>query len=142
MLTLTAEQAAKYGIVTSIDDRSMEAFTEVQGIIDWDHVVDEPTVIAEKANEVCKDLRKKLLGTIYSFYRERDVWNARSSVRGSASALQNMRTQLGRYKSHLRKAEDLSMDAITSSFEEVIEVDFWETEIEIRMQEIRNTRRP
>ena len=29
-----------------------------------------------------------------------------------------------------------------SSSREVIEVDYWETEIEIRMQEIRNSRRP
>lgn len=142
VLTITAEDAAKYGIVTSIDDRSMEAFTEVQGIIDWDHVVDEPTEIAMEANEECKDLRGKLLGTILSFYREQNVWAARSSIRGSAAALQNMRRQLGRYKAHLRKAESLSMDAITSSFEQVIEVDYWETEIEIRMQELRNTRRP
>ncbi len=142
VLTITTDDAAKYGIVTSIDDRSMDAFTEVQGIIDWDHVVDEPTEIANKANDKCKDLRSKLLGTIISFYREQDVWAARNSIRGSGAALQNMRRQLGRYKSFLRKAEELSMDAITSSFEQVIEVDYWETEIEIRMQELRNTRRP
>ncbi|MEM9373755.1 MAG: hypothetical protein AAGA55_08940 [Planctomycetota bacterium] len=142
VLTLTADDASKYGIVTAIDDRSMDAFTEVQGIIDWDHVVDEPTELADKANAKCKDLRSKLLGTIISFYREQDVWAARSSIRGSGAALQNMRRQLGRYKSYLRKAEELSMDAITSSFEQVIEVDYWETEIEIRMQELRNTRRP
>jgi len=142
VLTLTAADAAKYGIVTAIDDRSMEAFTEVQGIIDWDHVVDEPTEIADEANAECKALRSKLLGTIISFYREQGVWAGRSSIRGSAAALQNMRRQLGRYKSHLRKAEKLSMDAITSSFEQVIEVDYWETEIEIRMQELRNSRRP
>lgn len=142
VLTLTADDAAKFGIVTAVDDRSIDAFTEVQGIIDWDHVVDEPTELANDANDECKDLRGKLLGTIISFNRELGVWNGRSSIRGSASALQNMRRQLGRYKSYLRKAEKLSMDAITSSFEDVIEVDYWETEIETRMQELRNTRRP
>ncbi|MFK7883281.1 MAG: hypothetical protein AB8F26_03740 [Phycisphaerales bacterium] len=142
VLTLTADQAAKYGIVTAIDDRSMDAFTEVQGIIDWDSAGEEPNEIAEDANAICKKLRKELMGSIGSFYREQGVWAARSSIRGSASALQNMRRQLGRYKAQLKKAERLSMDAITGSFEEVIDVDYWEIEIETRMQEIRNTRRP
>lgn len=142
VLTLTADQAAKYGIVTAIDDRSLDAFTEVQGIYDWDFAGEDSNEIAEEANKVCKKLRSQLLGTIISFYREQGVLEGRSSIRGAASALQNMRRQLGRYKAQLRKAEELSMDAITDSFEETIEVDFWEIEIETRMQEIRNSRRP
>lgn len=142
VLTLTVEQSAKYGIATQITDRKIESWTEVQDIIDWDHAGETGTKLTEKANATCKDLRNDLMGVIQSFYREQEISANRESRRGFASAVQNMRKQLGRYKSLMRKAEELKMDAIKDSFEQTIDVAFWENEIEIRMQELRNSNRP
>ena len=142
VLTLTAEQAAKYGIAIQLTDRRIETWTESQGIIDWDNAGETGNELTSKANADCKDLRNDIMGVIQSFYREIEVGDNRNSRRQFGQSIQNMRRQLGRYKALMRKAEEKKMDAITDSFEQTIDVAFWENEIEIRMQELRNLGRP
>lgn len=141
VLTLTAEQAGKFGIVTTIPNRDIASFAEAQQFLVWDHHAEMTTEIARKANTQCKQLRSQLLGTIMSFYRESDIAANRNNITTYASAIQNMRTQLGRYKVLLRRAEDLQMAAIVDSFEKAIDVPFWETEIQTRLAEIQKLRR-
>ncbi len=141
VLTLTADQAGKYGIVTTIPNRDIAAFAESQQFLVWDHHDETTNEMAEKANEQCKRLRAELLGTIQSFYREQEISNNRNSISSYGSAVQNMNTQLGRYKILLRRAEDLQMAAIVDSFEQAIDVPFWETEIRTRMSDIQKMRR-
>ncbi|RMH25512.1 MAG: hypothetical protein D6692_11175 [Planctomycetota bacterium] len=142
VLTLTAEQAAKYGIAMQLNDRRIETWTEAQGIIDWDNAGEIGNQLTGKANAECKDLRNDIMGVIQSFYREVEVGDNRNSRRQFGQSIQNMRRQLGRYKALMRKAEEKKMDAITDSFERTIDVSFWENELEIRMQELRNLGRP
>lgn len=141
VLTLTVDQASKYGIVTAVDDRSLDTFAESEGFGDWDNAGDEGNKLAAKANDKCKDLRNELVGTITSFYREAAARSGRDNLTWYASSVQNMSRQLGRYKILMRRAEDLKMAAITESFEQAIDVNFWETEIETRMKEIRRVKR-
>lgn len=139
VLTLTAEQAGKFGIVTVAGNRDIKTFAEVQGFSDYDHHAEHTEAIAEKANAQCKRLRAELLGTIMSFYREQGAVGG--GIGSAGSAIQNMQTQLGRYKVLLRRAESLKMEAIVSSFEQVIDVPFWENEIKRQQREIQRIRR-
>lgn len=139
ILTLTADQAGEYGIATFVNDRSIESFTEVQDIVDWDSAGEKGNELAAEANETCNDLRKELIGVLASFTREQEISNNRESLRGYASAVQSMRRLLGRYKSLIRQSEDLKMKAIIDSLENRIDIKFWENEIDIRMREIRNS---
>ena len=141
VLTITAEEAGKFGIVNTIPNRDIAAFAESQQFLVWDHHAATTNEIARKANEQCKRLRAELLGTIQSFYREQGISNNRSDISSYGSAVQNMNAQLGRYKILLRRAEDLQMAAIVDSFEQAIDVPFWETEIRTRMSDIQKMRR-
>ncbi len=141
VLTLTADQAGKYGIVTTIRNRDIAAFAESQQFLMWDHHAEETNAIAKKANDQCKRLRAELLGTIMSFYRERATVAGTNTIGTAGSAYQNMKTQLGRYKMLLRRAESLHMDAIVSAFDEVIDVPYWENEIARQQREIQRIRR-
>ena len=141
VLTLTADQASKYGISTVIRNRDIDTFAEAQGFGDYDHHKERTYAMAEKANGQCKALRGQIIGTIQSFYREVEIANNRNSASGYGSAVQNMRTQLGRYKILMRRAENLQMAAITDALEQAIEVPFWETEIQTRMADLQRSRR-
>jgi hypothetical protein len=141
VLTLTADQAGKYGIVSTIPNRDIAAFAESQQFLVWDHHDETTNAMAQKANDQCKRLRAELMGTIQSFYREQEISSNRNSIASYGSAVQNMNAQLGRYKILLRRAEDLQMAAIVDSFEQAIDVPFWETEIRTRMSDIQKMRR-
>lgn len=141
VLTLTADQASKYGISTVIDNRDIDTFAQAQGFGDFDHHKDNTYAMAERYNDRCKALRGQIIGTIQSFYRESEIANNRNSTAGYGSAIQNMRTQLGRYKVLMRRAEDLQMAAITDALEQAIDVPFWETEIQTRMADLQRSRR-
>lgn len=141
VLTLTAEQAGKYGIVNTIPNRDIASFAESQQFLVWDHHSATTNEMAKKANDQCKRLRAELMGTIQSFYREQQISNNRNNIASYGSSVQNMNNQLGRYKILLRRAEDLQMAAIVDSFEQAIDVPFWETEIRTRMSDIQKMRR-
>tara|TARA_R110000782_G_scaffold57258_21_gene119776 strand:+ start:8417 stop:9760 length:1344 start_codon:yes stop_codon:yes gene_type:complete len=137
VLTLTADQAGKYGIVTVIKNRDINTFAEAQTFGDFDHHDEETNRIAEKTNAQCKRLRSELLGTIQSFYREAEIAEGRGTTAGSGSAIQNMQRQLGIYKIQMRRAENLQMAAIVGSFEQAIDVPFWENELATRLADLR-----
>lgn len=141
VLTITAEQAAKYGIVTAIDNRSIGAWAEANDLVQYDHDADSASEAAADAVERCKDLRADLMGVTQAFFREVGVLDGRNNMATVGSSLQNIRRNLGRYKSLMRRAESLQMAAIVDSFEEAIDVEFWENEIETRMRELRRWRR-
>lgn len=141
VLTLTADQAGKYGIVSTIPNRDISAFAESQQFLVWDHHAEETNAIAKKANDQCKRLRAELMGTIMSFFRERVTVSGTNNIGSAGSAYQNMKTQLGRYKVLMRRAESLHMATIVSAFEEVIDVPYWENEIARQQREIQRIRR-
>lgn len=141
VLTLTADQAAKYGIATTVSGRDISDFAEAQGFGDYDHHVETTTKIADRANEKCKKLRGELMGTIRSFMVENEIATGQNTFSGLGSSLQTMRAHLGRYRVLLRRAEDLKMAAIVSSFEDAIDIPFWETQIQTRMTDLQRERR-
>lgn len=141
VLTLTADQAAKYGIATTVAGRDISDFAEAQGFGDYDHHVETTTKIAQRANEKCKKLRGELIGTIKSFVVETEIISGQNTFSGVGSSLQTMRAQLGRYRVLLRRAEDLKMDAIVGSLEDAIDIPYWETQIQTRMTDLQRERR-
>lgn len=141
VLTLTADQAAKYGIATTVGDRDISAFAEAQGFGDYDHHVETTTQLADRANAKCKKLRGDLMGTIRSFMVENEIATGQDTFSGLGSSLQTMRAHLGRYRVLLRRAEDLKMATIVSSFEDAIDIPFWETQIQTRMTDLQRERR-
>lgn len=142
VLTLTAEEAGKYGIVTAVDDRALSTFAEAHDIVDFDTALDDPAEICKEANATCKDLRGELIATLVSFHTEQIAAGERSSIRGVGSAVNSMKRLLGRYRVLLSRAEDLHMDAITSSLDDALDIKYWELWIETRQREIRNATRP
>lgn len=141
VLTLTSEQAAKFGIATVIRNRDIPTFAEAHGFGDYDHHDEHTNAVAKRTNDQCKRLRAEIIGTIQSFYREANVGNAQGSMSGRGSAIQNMRTHLGRYKILMRRAENLQMAAITDSLEQAIDVPYWETELRTRLNDLQRQNR-
>jgi hypothetical protein len=142
VLTLTAKQAIKYGIVTAMEDgRTLDEWAQVQGIEKWDNAGTVGHEIIERDVEKSKKLQGRLMSTYRGFISSSiDAGNS-GYVSGFGASLQSMRKQLGMYKRLLKQCEDLHMPSIYSSFEEAIDIDYWETEIENRMADLRRLRR-
>ncbi len=141
VLTLTAKQASKYGIVTSIDEKSLEAFALANNIDKWDSAGDIGHTIVKGDYEKCKRLREDLVASVKSFNANVAYLGNANYVSSAGSALQGMRKNLGKYKRLMKKAESYEMPSIVDGFDDVIDVPYWETEIEERLADLRRTRK-
>jgi len=138
VLTLTAKQAIRYGLVDAMPDgKTLEEFARVQGIDKWDSAGSIGFEIVEKSNLKSKKLRKRLESTLRGFIVESNVASSRKYKSTLGSSLQRMRKHLATYKRLLREAKKLHMPSIVGSFDDAIDVTFWEEEIETRMAELR-----
>lgn len=142
ILTLTQKQAIKYGLVHGlVDSNSLEDFAKLHGIEKWDNAGDYGREIVEKDVEKCKRVRDRLETTIASFYTDMSIASDRNSFTGVGSGLQGMRKNLGYYKRLIREAEEMHMPSILDSFEQAIDVTYYESWIEDRMADLRRWRR-
>lgn len=138
VLTLTAKQAIKYGLVDAMKDgNTLEEFAKLHGIEKWDNAGTIGYELVERDVEKSKRLRDRLLATITGFYHELAVASDRNRVSSVGSSLQTMRRHLGTYKRLMRDADEMHMPSIIESFDEAIDVTYWESEIETRMAELR-----
>ena len=138
VLTLTAKQAIKYGIVDAMEDgRTLEEFCKVQGIEKWDNAGDIGHTFVERDVEKCAELREDIGAVIRSFYTDLAWLDDAKYVTQAGSALQGMRKSLGKYKRLMDKAENYHMPSILDSFEDAIDVSYWSDEIESRLAYIR-----
>jgi len=138
VLTLTAKQAIKYGIVDAMEDgRTLEEFCEVQGIEKWDNAGDIGHEFVERDVEKCAELREDIGAVIRSFYTDLDWLGDAKYINQAGSALQGMRKSLGKYKRLMDKAENYHMPSILDSFEDAIDVAYWSDEIESRLAYMR-----
>lgn len=143
VLTLTAKQAIKYGLVTAMEDgKSLEEFCKVQGIDKWDNVGEIGYEISERDVERSKQFQTRLMATYRAFYVEMAILEGRNRISTVGSSLQTMRKHLGTYKRMMREASELHMPSIISSFDDAIDVPFWESYIETRMDELKRMRKP
>jgi len=142
VLTLTANQAIKYGIVKAMPDgKSLEDFAKAQGIEKWDSAGEIGDTIVERDVKKSKRLRDQLTAVVNGFRVETAAASKRQYVSTLGSSLQTMRKELGTYKRLMKQAKAMHMPSIIDSFDEAIDVDFWENEIETRMAELRRMRR-
>jgi hypothetical protein len=138
VLTLTAKQAVKYGLVTAMrKGKTIEEFAEVHGIDKWDNAGNIGYEIVERDVDKSKKLRSRLTATLTGFLVESSIASNRQSIQGLGSSLQTMRKHLGQYKRLLKQAEDMHMPSIIDSFDDAIDIQFWETEIDTRMKELK-----
>lgn len=142
VLTLTAKQAIKYGIVDAMEEgTSLEEFCKVQGIEKWDNAGEYGQETVEKNVAQCQRIQNQLETTINAFYTDLTIAADRNTFTGVGSALQGMRKNLGYYKRLMREAEELHMPSILDSFEQAIDVTYYENFIEDRMADLRRWRR-
>ncbi len=138
VLTLTAKQAIKYGLVDAMKEgNTLDEFAKIHGIEKWDNAGDIGYELVEKDVEKSKRLRDRLQATIASFNTEVAIIGDRKYVSGVGSSLQTMRRHLGTFKRLMRDADEMHMPSIIDSLGEKIDVTYWENEIETRMAELR-----
>ena len=142
VLTLTAKQAIKYGIVDAMPNgKTLEEWAEIQGIDKWDSAGDIGTELFEKSADKSKKLQDRLTTTLRAFSVERGYLGDTQYIMTRGSTLQKMRKLLGTYRRLLKEAERLHMPSITSSFADAIDIGYWEQEIETLMADLRRIRR-
>ena len=143
ILTLKHSQAKKYGLTYVLEEgRSLEEFCKVHGIEKWDNAGEYGTQIVEESVEDCKRVRDQLEATISGFYTELGQFNGARYVRTAGSALNGMNKYLGQYKRYLQMAEEMHMPSIVDSFEQAIDVTYWQNWIVDTKKDIRNLFRP
>lgn len=142
VLTLTAKQAIKYGIVDAMTEgKSLEEFAEVQGIEKWDSAGDIGHEIAKRDNKKSKTLQNRLEATLTSFGADMQDYNSDNRIALRGAAMQSMKKHLGMYKRIMKQAESMSMPSIVEGYENAIDVVFWEQEIETNLARLRRYKR-
>lgn len=142
VLTLTAKQAIKYGLVDAMTEgKTLEEFAKVQGIEKWDNAGDIGHEFVEADVKKSKRLQDRLTASVRSFNSELVYLGDTQYVMNRGSTLQNMRKHLGMYKRYLKDAESMHMPSIVDGYADAIDVTYWETEIETLMADLRRLRR-
>ena len=143
ILTLTAKQAIKYGIVDAMPNgKTLEEWAEIQGIDQWDSAGDIGTELFAKAVKKSKRLEDRLNATIRGFNSEQAYLYNDQYIMQRGATLQAMRKHLGSYKRYLKEAQKLNMPSMVDGrFAEAIDVTYWESEIETLMADLRRFRR-
>jgi len=142
VLTLTAKQAIKYGLVMAMPDgKSLEEFAEVHGFDKWDSAGEIGHTIAERDNKKSKKLQERLEATLYSFNSDLMDYNSTTRISHRGAAMQSMKKHLGTYKRIMIQAEGMSMPSIVEGYEDAIDVVYWEQEIETNLARLRRYKR-
>ncbi len=141
VLTLTAQQAVKYGIADAMENRSIEEFARVQGIEKWDYAGKIGFEIAERDVAKSKKLQAELFAIVRSFNTDTNWMASSNNLAEMGSSLKNMKKNLGQYKRLLKKAEDYHMPSILSAVDGAIDVPFWENRIKRMSEDIRRLRK-
>ena len=143
VLTLTAKQAMRYGLVDSMaDGKTLEEFAKVQGIEKWDSAGDIGEELFKKSAKKSQLLRDRMMATVRGFQTEQGYLYAdKQYIMTRGSTLQAMRKHLGTYKRLLKQSHQLHMPSMAGSFDDAIDVTYWESEIESLMAELRRIRR-
>lgn len=143
ILTLTQKQAEKYGLTFALNgSNSLEAFCELHGIEKWDNAGDFGYETVEESVEDCQRVRDRLEASIESFYSELAQFNASNTFRYAGSALNSMKKNLGYYKRYIRDAEKMHMPSIVDSFEQAIDVTYWQNWIVDTQKDLRRLKGP
>ena len=143
VLTLTAKQALKYGLVDSMPEgKTLEEFAKVQGIEKWDSAGDIGEELFKKSAKKSQLLRDRMMATVRGFQTEQAyLYSDKQYIMTRGSTLQAMKKHLGTYKRLLKQAHQLHMPSMAGSFDDAIDVTYWEAEIENMMAELRRIRR-
>ncbi|MHA7813933.1 MAG: Clp protease/crotonase-like domain-containing protein [Phycisphaerales bacterium] len=143
VLTLTQKQAVKYGIVDAMTEgNTLEEWAEVQGIDKWDNAGQFGYETVAEDVEDCKRIRDRMIASINGFYTERGQYGGAQYIRTAGSALNGMNRYLGQYKRLIREAEEMHMPSIVDSFEQAIDVTYYENWIRDTKKDLRNLFRP
>ncbi|MCA9275392.1 MAG: hypothetical protein KDA29_05155 [Phycisphaerales bacterium] len=138
ILTLKHSQAKKYGLTYVMEEgRSLEEFCKVHGIEKWDNAGDYGTQIVEESVEDCKRVRDQLEATITGFYGELGQYGGARTFRTAGSALNSMKKYMGHYKRYMKQAEEMHMPSIVDSFDQAIDVTYWQNWIEDTKKDLR-----
>ena len=143
VLTLTAKQALRYGLVDSMTDgKTLEEWAQVQGIEKWDNAGVIGKELFEKAVKDSSKLEDRLNATLRGFASESDYLNYdNQSFMGRGAALQGMRKHLATYKRLLKQADGLNMPSIVEGFADAIDITYWEIELKTMMDDLKRRRR-
>ncbi len=142
VLTLTAKKAIKYGIVDAMTEgKSLEEFARIRGFEKWDSVGDIGHTIAKRDNKKSKVLQKRLDSTLSSFQSNINDYNSTTRISIRGAAMQSLKKNLGMYKRIMRQAESMAMPSIVDGYEDAIDVEYWEQEIETNLARLRRYKR-
>lgn len=143
ILTLTQKQAQKYGLTHILENgNSLEEFCELHGIEKWDNAGQFGYETVTQDVEDCKRVRDRMLASINGFYTEYAQFHGSTYVRQAGSALNGMNKYLGQYKRLIDDAEEMHMPSIVDSFEQAIDVTYYQNWIRDTKKDIRNLFRP
>lgn len=141
ILTLTTEQAAKYGIVTEMDSKSLESFATAHGFEKWDSAGDIGQTLSDRDIKKCKVLRNRLTATLTSFSSDMIDYSSTTRISHRGASMQSMKKHLGMYKRIMMQAESMEMPSIVDGYENAIDVVYWEQEIETNLARLRRYKR-
>jgi hypothetical protein len=124
------------------DGKSLEEWAQVQGIEKWDSTGDIGDEIVAKATKKSQILRDRMMATLKGFQSEQAyLYLDNQSYMGRGAALQGMKKHIGSYKRLLKQSKSLHMPSMAGSFDDAIDVTYWEAEIKTMMADLKRRRR-
>lgn len=140
VLTLTTKQAAKYGLVTELNDREIESLATAVDIGPFDYAGDVGMDLSEKWSDRSQRMRDRILTTFKALIAEYARSQGGGDFRMVNGAIINGRKELARLRRYLRDAEDLEMETIIESFEDFIDLDEIQDDFERRERDVDQIR--
>ncbi|MEZ6241753.1 MAG: hypothetical protein R3B57_01795 [Phycisphaerales bacterium] len=106
ILTLTANEAEKYGIATKLMDDKADSLRDALGYAEWDDAGGKGVELTEHWADECRDIRSDLLSSQASISAGWARYGAEKYIRGAIRALEQLKKDMIEYDKIARKASD------------------------------------
>jgi hypothetical protein len=139
VLTLTTENAVKFGIAKAAATKSLESWATAVGIGVFDNAGSKGIELADRANAESDKMRDRIITQVRELIAEMNRLGGSGSVGSAGLSVNQAARKLGDLQRSLRQAKDLEMETIVDSIED-LDLDFIKTEIERLRKEINRVR--
>ncbi len=137
ILTLTADQAGKYGIATKLESNDVDHLREALGYEEWDSAGDAGIELVEKWADKCNDMSREMLSRRASIVAGWSRLGNEKYLRGAIRALEQIKKDMIGYDRLARNADEYEMAPYADLISDSWEGDFTREWVDRQIQEYR-----
>lgn len=137
ILTLTADQADKYGIAKKLGDKDLDDLRDLLGYAEWDSAGEAGIELTERWAGECNDMSLEMQSRQASIMAGWARYGSESYIRGAIRALEQIKRDMIGYDRLARQAEELEMAPYAQLISDSWEGDFTREWLDRTIKEYR-----